>query len=371
MKVVVVGGWAPSLVSFRGELLREVASRGHEVIAFAADGSPAIAAALAGMGVEFHGLPLERSGLNPVSDGRLLVGLARRLRSIRPDRFFAYNVKPVIYGGMGAAALRVSHRTALVTGLGYPFLDQHKLHRRALKVLVQRLYRTGLAGYHSVVFQNPDDLADAEQLGLVPTGARVLMTNGSGVDLDRFATAPLPDGPPTFLYVGRLVRYKGIFDFVEAARLLRERVPAARCQVVGWLDPHPSSASPAEVERWQRDGTIEYLGETGDVRPFLRAASALVLPSYREGTPRSVLEAMATGRAIVTTDVPGCRETVVPGVTGLLVPVRDPAALAEAMASLAGDRTRLAAMGERGRAFAEEKYDVRKVNAVMLEAMEL
>lgn len=371
MRVVVVGGWAPSLVSFRGELLREVVARGHDVVAFAADGSPAISDALARIGVEFHGLPLERSGLNPLADGRLLLGLGRRIRALRPDRFFAYNVKPVIYGGMGAAALRVAHRTALVTGLGYPFLDQHKLHRRALKVLVQRLYRTGLAGYHSVVFQNPDDRADAESLGLIPASARVFGTNGSGVDLARFEPAPPPIGPVTFLYVGRLVRYKGIFDFIDAARLLRERVPGARCQVVGWLDPHPASASAADVERWQREGTIEYLGETDDVRPFLRSASALVLPSYREGTPRSVLEAMATGRAVITTDVPGCRETVVPGENGLLVPVRDPAALAEAMATLAADPARVADMGARGRALAESKYDVHKVNAVMLEAMEL
>jgi glycosyltransferase involved in cell wall biosynthesis len=369
--VVVVGGWAPALVSFRGDLLREITARGHEVIAFAADGTPEVTAALARLGVDFHGLPLERSGLNPLADGRLLVGLARRLRALRPDRFFAYNVKPVIYGGMAAAATGVSHRTALVTGLGYPFLDQHKLHRRALKLVVQRLYRAGLAGYHAIVFHNPDDRADAEALGLLPDRARTLLSNGSGVDLARFAFAPPPEGPVTFIYVGRLARYKGIFDFVEAARLLRARIPGARCQVLGWLDPHPSSASPAEVERWQREGIVEYLGETGDVRPFLRAASALVLPSYREGTPRSALEAMAMGRAVVTNDVPGCRETVVHGESGLLVPARDPAALAAAMAELAADPVRLALMGARSRALAEEKFDVHAVNAVMLDAMNL
>jgi len=371
MKIVVVGGWAPSLVSFRGQLLRAIVARGHQVIAFAADGTPETRAALAGFGVEFHDLPLNRSGVNPLADSRLLFELARRLRALKPDRYFGYNVKPVIYGGMAAAALRVPHRTALVTGLGYPFLDQHKLHRRALKAVVQRLYRTGLAGYHTVVFHNRDDRADAEALGIVPERARVLMTNGSGVDLTHFTQAPPPTGPVTFLYVGRLARYKGIFDFVEAARLLRERAPEVRCQVLGWLDPHPSAASLGDLERWQRDGIIEYLGETKDVRPYLRAASALVLPSFREGTPRSCLEAMATGRAIITTDVPGCRETVIAGETGLLAPVRDPVAMAAAMAELAADPARLARMGERGRTFAEEKYDVNKVNAVMLDAMGL
>jgi len=277
----------------------------------------------------------------------------------------------VVWGGIAGRLAGVPHRFALVTGFGYAFQGQDRLRRRALAAAARALYRAGLAGCDAVFFQNPDDRREFEQMRLVPARTRVEIVRGSGVDVDHYACAPLPGGGPVFVYVGRLVVEKGILDYVEAARRVRARHPGARFLVVGGLDPNPASASRAQVEGWVQDGTIEWLGELRDVRPALAQASVLVLPSYREGTPRSVLEAMSMGRAVVTTDVPGCRETIVDGAEGVLVPVRDPDALAAACAALFADPSRVARMGSLGRRRVEALYDARKVAQRMLDVMSL
>jgi glycosyltransferase involved in cell wall biosynthesis len=371
MRVVVIGGWAPSLVLFRGSLLAAMASRGHEVIATAADGDDATRAALAAMGVAFEDLKLERAGLDPRADARTVAALVRRLRALRPDAVLGYTIKPVVWGGVAGRIAGVPHRFAMVTGLGYAFQGQDQLKRRVLAGAVRGLYRVGLAGCEAVFFQNPDDRADFDRLGLLPRRARIEVVRGSGVDVDHYAPEPLPGDAPVFVFVGRLLREKGILDYVEAARRVRTRHPEARFLIVGGLDPNPASVTQDQVERWMLDGDIEWIGEVRDVRPHLAQASVLVLPSYREGTPRSVLEAMSMGRAVITTDVPGCRETIVDGEQGLLVPSRDPAALAAACERLLAEPRRVAAMGERGRARAVALYDARKVAGRMLEVMGL
>jgi glycosyltransferase involved in cell wall biosynthesis len=220
-----------------------------------------------------------------------------------------------------------------------------------------------------VLFQNEDDLAFFTSLGMLPERQSCHVINGSGVDIDHFAVSPRPTGPVTFLFVGRLLRDKGLFEYVEACRSLAERGVPARFQILGPLDSNPSSIQVDQLDAWVREGTVEYLGETDDVRPALAAAHVLVLPSYGEGTPRSVLEAMAMGLAVVTTDVPGCRATVRDGCNGFLVPVRDSEALADAMTRLAVDPDLIARFGREGRRVAEERYDVRLVTADILAYM--
>ncbi|MGN6103563.1 MAG: glycosyltransferase family 4 protein, partial [Kofleriaceae bacterium] len=328
MRVVVIGGWAPSLIKFRGPLLAALVARGHQVTAMAADGSPEVTAALGELGVAFEPLFLQRAGLDPRADLRTLITLTTRLRERAPDAVLAYTIKPVIYGMIAAALAGVGRRGAMITGLGYALTRARSPKQRVVAQVARGLYRLGLGRSHVVFFQNPDDRRELEQLGVVPRHVRVAMVRGSGVDLDHYAPSPLPDGPPRFLFVGRLLRDKGIGEFAEAAARVRARHPDARFQIVGWIDPNPESVSRADLDRWIAAGAVEYLGATDDIRPHLRAAHALILPSYREGTPRSVLEAMSMGRAVITTDAPGCRETVVHGESGLLVPVGDAGALA-------------------------------------------
>jgi glycosyltransferase involved in cell wall biosynthesis len=194
---------------------------------------------------------------------------------------------------------------------------------------------------------------------------------GSGVDLAHYAASPVPPGPPVFLFLGRLLRDKGIAEYVAAARLVRARHPAARFQIAGWLDPNPQSLTRRDFDDVVADGTIEYLGASEDVRPQLAAAHVLVLPSYREGTPRSVLEAMSMNRAVITSDAPGCRETIVDGDSGLIVPVRNAPALAAAMIRLIASPALLTRLAAAGHARAAELYDARKVAAAMLAALGL
>jgi glycosyltransferase involved in cell wall biosynthesis len=371
VRVVVAGAYARSLVMFRGPLLAALVARGHDVIAIAPDGDETTRATLAAMGVDLVRVPMQRAGLDPRADVRTVAALVRCFRDLRPDAVLAYTIKPVVWGGIAARIARVPRRFAMITGFGYAFQGQDRLRRRALAAAVRGLYRAGLAGCDAVFFQNPDDRRDFADMRLLPATARVEVVRGSGVDVDHYAVAPRPAGPPSFLYVGRLVTEKGLLDYVEAARRVRARHPAARFRVVGGVDSNPSSVKPAEIEAWVREGVIEWAGELADVRPEIARASVLVLPSYREGTPRSVLEAMSMGRAVITTDVPGCRETIVDGVEGRLVPPRDPAALAAACRAMFTDTEATERMGAAGRRRVEALYDARVVAARMVDVMGL
>ena len=195
---------------------------------------------------------------------------------------------------------------------------------------------------------------------------------GSGIDTRRFTAAPVPAGPPVFLLVARLLGNKGLNEFVAAARAVRARHPGVRCQLLGPVDINPAAITPAQLAAWQAEGAIEYLGETRDVAPYFAASSVFVLPTwYREGLPRTILEAMATGRAVITSDAPGCRDAVTDGWNGLLVPPRDSAALTAAMQRFVDDPGLAATMGGRSRERAEAVYDVRKVNRLLLTTMGL
>ncbi len=370
MKVAVLGGYAPSLPHFRGPMIRAMVQAGHEVVAMAPGHDPVIVEKLAALGATYREVPLGRTGMNPLEDLKSIQALTATFREVRPDLLLSYTIKPVIYGSIAAARAGVPRRHAMITGLGSALMGEG-FKMRCISAITRFLYRRGMARNQGVFFQNPDDRAFFEGQGLLPADIAITLINGSGVDLAHFTPAPLPEGPATFLLVARLTRDKGLLEFVEAARLVKAKHPEVRCQVLGMLDTNPTAISKAEVDAWQSEGVIEYLGTTKDVRPFLAAAHAMVLPSYGEGTPRSVLEAMATGRAIVTTTAPGCKETVVPGENGFLVPVKAPAALAAAMLSLIEDKGLLRTMGEASLRMARDKYDVHKVNAVILGALGL
>lgn len=371
MRVAVVGVLAESILTFRGEMLRSMAAHGHDVLAIAPEDDSGVRDALAAMGVGYTTVSLERTSMNPVHDLATVLSLVRTFRRFRPDAVLVYAAKPVIYGSIAARLARVPLRSALITGVGSALAGGSGPRRRGLSALMRRLYQLALRGVHLVFFQNPDDERLFRSLGLVGPRHRVVRVNGSGVDLIRFAPMPLPQPPVTFLMIARLIRDKGVAEYVEAARIVKRDHPEARIQLLGALDPNPSGISAAQLETWRAEGAVDYLGSTPDVRPFLAGAHVCVLPSYGEGMPRSVLEAMAMGRAILTTDVPGCRATVEAGRNGWLVPPRDAAALADRMIRMLSEPERLEPMGRASRALAEERFDVHAVNAAILGAMGL
>lgn len=366
-RIVVIAGYAPSLINFRGPLLRALRQQGHQVIALAPGEAPEVERQLAEWGVHYRPISLDRTGMNARRDVSDLAALTALLRELRPDAVLAYTIKPVTYGLLAARAAGIARRYALITGLGYSFQGEG-FKRQALNKATSLLYKAALLGAERVIFQNPDDRDLFVQRGLVNM-EQTTIVNGSGVDLTHYTPAALPDNP-VYLLIARLLREKGVGEYMEAARQVRSSYPDARFLLAGPLDPNPSSLSADELQEWVSRGDVEYLGELKDVRPALARSSVYVLPSYREGTPRTVLEAMAAGRAIITTDAPGCRETVQDGVNGLLVPVADASALAQAMCRLLDAPTR-AEMGERSLRLAREKYDVNVVNSQMLCAMHL
>jgi glycosyltransferase involved in cell wall biosynthesis len=367
---MVVGSLAESLLGFRGHLMREMAGMGHEVIACAPETSPIVAGRLATAGIAYRALPFNRTGRNPLQDLRSLVAFTRFFLATRPDVVLNYTIKPTIYGSLGAALARVETISSMVTGLGSSFSARTPVEQ-LVRWLVGRLYRLGLSCNRVVFFQNPDDLQLFVTRGLVRAASRPTLINGSGVDLDYYAVRPLPP-TPAFLLIARLIREKGIGEYAAAARLLRERGIEATFDLVGIIDQSDRGVPAAELQDWQDEGIIRFLGRLDDVRPAIAAASVYVLPSYYgEGVPRSILEAMAMGRPVITTDAPGCRETVRDGANGILVPMRDVRALVDAMERLAGNPDLRAAMGAASRRLAEEKFDVRTVNRIILEQLEL
>lgn len=370
-RFLLIGGLAESLVNFRGPLIAALQARGVCVHVAAPDMPQAnpVRKQLEARSVEVHSIVLQRTGRNPLVDMQTLWGLWRLMRRVRPDHVLGYTVKPVIYGSLAAWLAGVPRCFAMITGLGYAF--QRQVQGGALQLLVRRLYAMALSGVKCVFFQNPDDQALFRQQGLVASGARTCVVNGSGVDVASFSVQPLPAGGVNFLLIARLLGDKGVREFVGAARQVKAVHPQAQFTVVGWIDSNPDAIQQHELDEWVAAETIHFMGRLSDVRPAIAACSVYVLPSYREGTPRTVLEAMAMGRAIITTDAPGCRETVVNGDNGLLVPVKSVDELAQAMCRFIDEPGLAGAMGARSRLIAEEKYDVHKVNAVMLSEMGL
>lgn len=371
MRILVIGGISRSLVNFRGPLLSEMVKRGHEVHSCAGEVQADVVEKLEQMGVRFHPVEIERRGTSVLGDWQYYKALREVIGQVHPDVVLSYTVKPVVYGSIAAGRARTGRVGALITGAGAA-QPGTTWKESVIATIARRLYRVGLRYADVVYFQNPDDEAMFRQYRLLAKRSHVVQIPGSGVDLDHFSASEPVAAPVSFLLIARLLLNKGIREFAEAARTLRERYgDRVRFVLVGGFESGGGGVPQHEVRGWQEQGTIEYAGPTYDVRPYLAQCSVYVLPSWREGTPRTVLEAMATGRAIITTDAPGCRETVVEGENGYLVPPKDAAALAEAMERFVADPALITRMGLRSREIAEDKYDVHKVNRVILDALGL
>ena len=370
-RILVLAGYAPSLVLFRRELLERFVADGHRVLACAADGDRRTVETLRAMDVDFAPLLLRRAGLNPLDDMRYFRAVARLAREFRPDVSLAYTIKPVVFGTLAAARAGVPRRFAMITGLGTAFQEGGGAGRRFLNGTARLLYRAALSRCEKVFFQNRDDRELFTRLRLADPG-RAVLTAGSGVNLEHFSHAPLPDGPPRFLMIARLIAEKGVREFAAAAAMVQRRFPDASFHLVGYREDHPSAIGREELDRWIHHGILQYHGRLADVRPALEECTVFVLPTaYREGVPHTLLEAMATGRPCITTDAPGCRDAVAEGETGLLVPPRDAYALAAAMRRFCEEPALARTMGAAARRRAEQRFDVRQVVETVVGAMGL
>jgi len=368
-RIFILGSLADSLVNFRRNLLEEMVAAGHQVYACAPDASDEIKKTLLNMGVTYQDIKLERTGMNPVKDLITLLNLVRLIKKNRPTVFLGYTIKPVIYGSFAARLAGVPYIFSMIEGLGYAFMSAG-IKRKAIGFVVSILYKYALSFNKRIFFLNQDNLSLFRKKGLVREGQPVML-NGIGVDLKKFSTASYP-ADVSFLLIARLLRDKGVREYAEAARIIRKKYPEIMFRLVGFIDEgNPASISEAELNSWVSENVIEYLGCLSDVRQAITDTSVYVLPSYHEGMPVTVMEAMAMGRPIITTQAPGCRETVKPGTNGFLVPVRDVTVLVEAIEHFIQQPVDVERMGKESRRIAVEKYDVHKVNAVILKTMKL
>jgi glycosyltransferase involved in cell wall biosynthesis len=371
--LVLISNQAFSLVNFRGELISELVSRGARVIAVAPDHDAYSRETLAAIGAETMDYTLERAGLSLSSDWRAARALFQILRQLKPDFVLSYFIKPVIYGSIAARIAGVPQIFALVAGLGFVFTGPEMaptFRHRLLQIVGKGLYRIAFACCQKVFFQNDQDIADMVASAILPR-EKAVQLNGTGINLDKLRPVEPVVRPVTFLLMARLLRQKGIVEYADAAREMRRRHRNVRFILLGGLDPNPDGLTQTEVDHWVKEGILEWPGQVYDVQPYLRQCSVYVLPSYyREGVPRSTQEAMAMAKPVITTDNVGCRNTVIDGVTGFMIPVRNVEALVGAMEKFVHDPSLIGNMGKESRKLAEQRFDVIEINHSIIAVLE-
>lgn len=350
MKIILFANTDWYLYNFRLELAKTLRARGDEVTFLSPPGD--YAAKLTGLGFRWLAFPFSRRGMNPLAELSAIFRLWLLYRREKPDLVHHFTIKCVLYGSTAAHLAGIARIINAITGLGYVFNKENRI----LGMLAHLLYRFLLQNTQ-VIFQNPDDLETFTQAKLLrPKQAHLIRS--SGVDLTRFTPQPETNNqPPLVILPARLLRDKGVLEFVEAARLLKQHNISVRMALVGDPDPHnPTSVSQQEIQDWVSEGIVEAWGWQEQMTEAYTASHIVCLPSYREGVPRTLLEAAAMGRAIVTSDAPGCREIVRHGVNGLLVPPRDPVRLADALQTLLENPQLRQEMGRRGREIVEQEF---------------
>lgn len=359
MKILYVVNYAEFFLSHRAVLAEAARAAGHEVHVATQDGP--LVPKVRAMGFPFHVLPRMRGTTRPDKELRTLSAMVRLFRRLQPDLVHLVSIKPVLYGGLAARIARVPAVVSAVSGLGSVFVAEG-LPARLRREAVQLGYRAAFAHPNlRVIVQNEADREFLVGNGLVRRERTVLIP-GSGVDLSRFSPTPEPSGDGVVVLPARMLRDKGVVEFAEAARLCREAGSKARFLLAGGLDPdNPSAVSEDEIRRWERSGHVEWLGHRDDMSAVYASANVVCLPSYREGLSKALIEAAACGRAIVTTDVPGCRDVVQNGRQGLLVPPRDPVALHRALLSLLASPEARAAFATEARSRAVAEFGVTSV----------
>lgn len=372
--ILIISSELFSLINFRGSLIKYLINCGHKVTALAPkekNNNIDITQKLKSMGVVLKRYSLTRASLNPFKDYFSYKSICYEISKSKPDVVIAYTAKPVIYTGMAIRNFSKISFFPLITGLGYSFTEGIGIKRKLIQQLMIVLYRLGLKNAKSIIFQNSDDEKLFNKLKIISKSQSSHIVNGSGVDLDLYPFSQSPK-EPIFLMLSRLLVDKGVREYVEASQIVKRTFPKATFQLAGRLDSNPSSISAKELKLWINEGFINYLGELSSVQRTIASCKIYVLPSYREGIPRSVLEAMAIGRPILTTDTPGCRETVIQGKNGLLVPPKNSKSLANAMIQLLEEtEDKIQNMGKESFILAKKKFAVEKINKNILNIMNL
>nr|WP_309575658.1 glycosyltransferase family 4 protein [Moraxella osloensis] len=366
-KIIIIGTVASSLYTFRKDLILSLIDKGYTVYGFTSDIDKAELAKIAQLGAIPTYYKLSRGGLNPYEDLSNTISLYKKIKKIQPDIVFSYFIKPVIYGTLAAKLAKVPKKVAMIEGLGFAFTEQPEGYSKKAKI-VQRvqvaLFKLALPLANKIIFLNPDDVKDLLYTHSIPVRDYEVL-GGIGLKLDDYPYQPVnPKNDKTnFLFIGRLLKEKGIFDFIEAAKIVKQRYPNAKFTVLGRTDAdNPGALHANQVQELVATGVIDYPGQVANVVDWIADSNVFVLPSYREGVPRSTQEAMAVGRAVITTDVPGCRETVIDGKNGFIVPKWNPQALAEKMIYFIENPEQIQVMGEESYKIAQEKFDAEKVN---------
>ena len=373
-KIIIIGTVASSIYIFRKDLILSMIDKGYAVYAFTSDSDKTELAKIAHIGAIPTYYKLSRGGLNPYEDLCNMISLYQKIKKIQPDIVLSYFIKPVIYGTLAAKLAKVPKKIAMIEGLGFAFTEQPNGYSRKAKI-VQRvqvaLFKLALPLADKIIFLNPDDVKDLLQShGITVRYYEVL--GGIGLKLDDYPYQPVNprNNETNFLFIGRLLKEKGIFEFIKAAKIVKQQYPKTKFTVLGSTDAdNPGALHFDQVQKLVTTGLINYPGQVSNVVDWIANSDVFVLPSYREGVPRSTQEAMAVGRAIITTDVPGCRETVVDGVNGFLVPKWNPQALADKMIYFIENPEKIQVMGEESYKIAQEKFDARKVNERLLKIL--
>lgn len=362
MKILIVSPKNKSLFNFRGDLIRDMISKGHEVVTVGPNRDYLEDVLALGV-TEFIEVNLVKDNTSIKGDLRYLQNLIRVMKVQKPDLVFGYTIKPVIYGSIAAKLTGVPNIYAMVPGLGRVY-SSNGVKAKMVRLITKILYKTAFLACNRVIFQNGDDIAELVKERYLPM-KKTAQVNGSGVNMERFARTELPENP-VFLMATRIIREKGIMEYCEAARIVKQSCPTARFILLGGLDNSLGALKMADIQQYIDDGSIEYPGEVKDPVVYFQKSSVFVLPSYyREGLPRTLLEAMSCGRAIITTDWPGCREPVEDGVNGYMIPVKNAEVLAQRMETLAKDRGLLEKMADAAYETCRQKYEVSIINAQM------
>lgn len=363
--IVVISSYSPSLINFRGDLIKKFLSYGYNVICVAPDEDPKVKEILSEYGAQFKRIDFIRNKVSPIQDLFLLFKLVLFFLKVRPEVVISYTVKPVIYGSIASFVTGVKKRVSLVTGLGYSFSkSKTSFLNSMLRLCAQFLYKTGVNCSTHVLFQNKDDKNELLRRKFLKH-AKAYVTNGSGVNMEHFSPQKTESIKPIkFLMIARLIKDKGVYDFISAAMhlksLYREDV---EFHLVGWSDGEEGAINKELIDEWVNDGIIIYHGKLNDVRPILTQCHVFILPSYYpEGTPRTILEAMALAKPIITTDSVGCRETVINGYNGFLVGIKSPQQIIDKAKYLVENHNDIVLMGQNSLALVKEKYDVHLVN---------
>jgi glycosyltransferase involved in cell wall biosynthesis len=368
MRIVVSASDGKSLTNFRGSLIKEMQRRGHEVICTSIEAPERMEDEIHKLGAKYYCIPGTRTKINVLSNIRMLFSYIKAYRSLKPDLCFLYMSKPVIFGGLAAILCRIRYKYVFVTGLEVVFYS-NGIKNILIRCLLIVLFKIVHSKCDAVFFMSRDDYAKMLRWKLVKREQAVIV-NGSGVDMEYFTRKCMP-ASDTVCMTARLLWSKGVREYVKAAELVRQQYPQVTFLLVGGLDENPEGISEKELETIIEKGCVRYCGYADDVRKYLEECSIFVLPSYHEGNGRSIVEAEAVGRPIITTTAPGCCETVIDGFNGFLIPPRDEKALADRILFLLEHKQLKMNMAEYSYQLCCEKYDVRKINQVFIDVMKL